>query len=44
VAADFARHLLHDQGLAPIAVEEGYTRTARRFLGWRFGQGEVMPA
>jgi site-specific recombinase XerD len=40
VAADFARHLLHDQALAPITAED-YTRTARRFLGWRFGHEDV---
>jgi integrase/recombinase XerD len=40
VAADFARHLLHDQALAPITAED-YARTARRFLGWRFRQEDV---
>ena len=40
VAADFARHLRCDRALAPITVE-CYTRAARRFLCWRFGQAEV---
>ena len=40
VAVGFARHLQHDQGLADITVEN-YTRTARQFLLWRFGQGDV---
>jgi site-specific recombinase XerD len=40
MAADLARHLLHDQALAPITVE-CYTRAARRFLCWRFGREEV---
>jgi integrase/recombinase XerD len=40
VAADFARHLQDDRALAPITVE-CYTRAARQFLCWRFGQAEV---
>jgi site-specific recombinase XerD len=40
VAMGFVRHLQHDQGLADITVEN-YTRTARQFLLWRFGQGDV---
>jgi integrase/recombinase XerD len=40
VAMGFARHLQHDHGLANITVEN-YTRTARQFLLWRFGQGDV---
>jgi integrase/recombinase XerD len=40
VAADFAQHLRRNQALAPITIE-GYTRLARQFLAWRFGQGEV---
>lgn len=36
----FARYLQRDQGLADATVA-GYTRTTRRFLSWRFGQGEV---
>ena len=40
VAADFAQHLRRDQALAPITVED-YTRTARRFLDWRFGRREI---
>ena len=40
VAMGFARHLQHDQGLADITVEN-YTRTARQFLVWRFGQGDA---
>jgi len=40
VVMDFARYLQHDHGLADITVEN-YTRTARQFLLWRFGQGDV---
>jgi len=40
VAEGFARYLHREQGLADITIER-YTRTARRFLIWRFGQGEV---
>jgi len=36
----FARYLQHYQGLADITVEN-YTRTALRFLVWRFGQGDA---
>lgn len=40
VAEGFAQYLHHDQGLADITVEN-YTRNARQFLVWRFGQGDV---
>ena len=40
VVESFARYLQRDHGLADATVD-GYTRTARRFLDWRFGQGEV---
>ena len=40
VVEGFARYLQRDHGLADATVD-GYTRTARRFLDWRFGQGEV---
>jgi len=40
VVMDFARYLQHDHGLADITIEN-YTRTARQFLLWRFGQGDV---
>jgi hypothetical protein len=40
VVEGFARYLQRDRGLADATVC-GYTRTARRFLDWRFGQGEV---
>ena len=41
VAADFAQHLRRDQALAPITVE-CYTRTARRFLDWRFRRRSLL--
>ena len=40
IAEGFARYLHREQGLADVTVER-YTRTARRFLLWRFGQGGV---
>jgi site-specific recombinase XerD len=40
VVEGFARYLQRDHGLADATIY-GYTRTARRFLDWRFGQGEV---
>lgn len=40
VTMGFERYLQHDQGLADITVEN-YTRYARQFLVWRFGQGDV---
>ena len=40
VVEDFARYLQRDHGLANATVD-GYTRTARRFLDWRFDQGQV---
>ena len=40
VATDFAQHLHRNQGLAAATVEN-YTRLARQFLAWRFGQAEV---
>lgn len=40
VATDFAQHLQHNQGLAAASVDT-YTRLARQFLVWRFGQAEV---
>ena len=39
-AEGFAWYLYREQGLADITIES-YTRTARRFLSWRFDQGEV---
>ena len=40
VATDFAQHLQRNQGLAAATVDN-YTRLARQFLVWRFGQAEV---
>jgi len=40
VAADFAQHLLRNHALASATVDT-YTRVARQFLAWRFGQAEV---
>jgi integrase/recombinase XerD len=45
IAADevverFAQYLRRDQGLAVVTVES-YARWTRKFLVWRFGQGEV---
>ena len=40
VATDFAQHLQRNQGLAASTVDT-YTRLARQFLAWRFGQAEV---
>ena len=40
VAADFAQHLQRNHGLAAATVDT-YTRLARQFLAWRFGQAEV---
>ena len=40
VAADFAQHLRHNHGLAAATVDS-YTRLARQFLVWCFGQAEV---
>ena len=40
VVMDFAQYLQHDHGLADITIEN-YTREARQFLFWRFGQEEV---
>lgn len=45
VAADevverFAQYIRRDQGLAVVTVES-YARWTRKFLLWRFGQGEV---
>jgi site-specific recombinase XerD len=40
VAADFAQHLQRNQALASATVES-YTRLARQFLAWRFGQADV---
>jgi hypothetical protein len=41
VTADFAQHLQRNQGLAAATVDT-YTRLARQFLVWRFGQAEVF--
>lgn len=40
VAADFAQHLRRNHALASTTVDT-YTRLARQFLAWRFGQAEV---
>ena len=40
VAADFAQHLQRDHALASATVD-AYTRVARQFLAWRFGQADV---
>jgi integrase/recombinase XerD len=40
VAADFTQHVRHNHALASATVES-YTRLARQFLAWRFGQGDV---
>ena len=40
IAADFAQHLRCNHGLA-VATVDSYTRMARQFLVWRFGQTEV---
>lgn len=40
VAADFAQHLQRNHGLAPATVDT-YTRLARQFLVWRFGQADA---
>ncbi len=40
VTIGFARYLQNDQGLTDITVEN-YTRHARQFLVWRFGQRAV---
>jgi len=40
VAGDFAHHLQRNHGLAPATVDT-YTRVARQFVVWRFGQAEV---
>lgn len=40
VTADFEQHLQRNQGLAAATVDT-YTRVARQFLVWRFGQAEI---
>ena len=40
IAADFAQHLRRNHGLAAATVD-AYTRLARQFLVWRFGQAEI---
>ena len=40
VTEGFAQSLKRDQGLAVVTVES-YARWTRKFLVWRFGQGEV---
>jgi len=40
VVEGFAQSLKRDQGLAVVTVES-YARLTRKFLVWRFGQGEV---
>lgn len=40
VVTDFAQHLQRNQGLA-VATVDTYTRLARQFLVWRFGQADV---
>lgn len=40
VCAEFAQHLRCNHGLA-VATVDTYTRVARQFLAWRFGQAEV---
>lgn len=40
VITDFAHHLQRNQGLAVASVDT-YTRLARQFLDWRFGQADV---
>lgn len=40
VFADFGQHLQRNQGLA-VATVDTYTRLARQFLVWRFGQADV---
>ena len=40
VCADFAYHLRCNHALA-VATVDTYTRVARQFLAWRFGQAEV---
>lgn len=40
VAADFAQHLQRNHALASATVDT-YTRVARQFLTWRFGQADV---
>lgn len=40
VITDFAYHLQRNQGLAVASVDT-YTRLARQFLDWRFGQADV---
>lgn len=40
VITDFAYHLQRNQGLA-VATVDTYTRLARQFLDWRFGQADV---
>jgi site-specific recombinase XerD len=40
VAAEFAQHLQRNHALAPASVDT-YTRIAKQFLTWRFGQAEV---
>ena len=40
VCTDFAQHLQCNQALAAATVDI-YTRVARQFLAWRFGQSEV---
>jgi site-specific recombinase XerD len=40
VCADFAQHLRCNHALA-VATVDTYTRVARQFLDWRFGQAQV---
>lgn len=40
VATGFAQHLHRNHALASATID-GYTRVARQFLAWRFGQAEV---
>jgi len=40
VAGDFAQHLQRNHALASATVDT-YTRVARQFLAWRFGQADV---
>lgn len=40
VVADFAQHLQRNHALASATVDT-YTRVARQFLSWRFGQADV---
>lgn len=40
VCVDFAQHLRCNHALA-VATVDTYTRVARQFLAWRFGQAEV---